>query len=146
MNFIGRTLTAIGLMLGMTLATVQAQTGTGGTISVTVTDPSGASIPGTNLELRSVETNDTHKATTGASGTFAFQSLPFGTYRLEVTKTGFTTRVFQDVEVQTARITDLAVSLTLGTTNDTVTVSSETPGDRRDGELRFPTRLIRSRW
>src|SRR5580693_461076 len=109
MKLITRTFIVIGIVLSMTLASVYAQTGTGGSISVTVTDPSGASIPDAALEIQNQETNDTHKAATGGSGTFVFPNLPFGIYRLQVSKTGFSTRVFQSVEVQTGRVTDIPV-------------------------------------
>src|SRR5260370_595104 len=79
------------------------------------------------LEIQNLETNDTHKAATSAGGLFAFRDLPFGTYRLQVTKTGFTTRIFQSIEVQTGRVTDIAASLSIGSTAETIIVSSQTP-------------------
>ena len=123
MNPFRKTTIALAIMLGLTFAPACAQTGTGGSVSVTVSDSSGASVPEAALELRSVETNDTHRAATGASGGFIFQNLPFGLYRLQVTKGGFTSRVFEAVEVQTGRVTDVPVALTLGSTSDAITAT-----------------------
>ena len=110
-----------------TVARLQAQTGTGGAVSVTVSDPSGAAIPEAALEIKNQDTNDTHRASSSASGTFIFRELPFGAYRLQVSKTGFASRIIQALEVQTGRVTDIQVLLTLGTTADSVTITGEGP-------------------
>jgi hypothetical protein len=127
MNWIGKTPVIAGIVLSLALAPAQAQTGTGGSVSVTVSDPSGSSVPEATLELRDNETNDTHRGATGGNGAFVFQNLPFGAYRLQVGKTGFAQKVVEPIIVQTARITDVAVVLTLGATSETVTVSGEAP-------------------
>jgi carboxypeptidase family protein len=100
-----------------------AQTSTGGAITVTVTDPAGATVPGASLELRNAETNDLHKAETQSNGTYTFPNLLFGTYRLTITKAGFQTDLFAEVQVQTARITDVNASLKVGGTTQTVQVT-----------------------
>lgn len=98
------------------------QTSTGGAITVTVTDPAGATVPGAALELREIETNDIRKAETQTNGTYTFQNLIFGTYRLSVTKAGFQTELFEAVQVQTARVTDINAILKVGGTTQTVQV------------------------
>lgn len=127
MNLIGRTSVVIWIMLGMALAPAPAQTGTGGSVSVTVRDPSGAAVTEATLELKDKETNDTHRGATGGSGAFVFPDLPFGTYSLHVAKAGFAQKIVDPIEVQTGRTTDVPVVLTLGTTNESVTVSGEAP-------------------
>jgi len=104
-----------------------AQTATTGTITVTVTDPSGALVPGAGLELVDVATNEVRRGNTGSDGGYEFRGLAFGTYRLTVSKTGFANAVFESVQVQTDRVTDVRATLTLGRTSATVQVSAETP-------------------
>ncbi len=51
----------------------------------TVTDPSGAVVPGADVELRSVASGKIRPATTDASGRFT-SGLPKGDYVIEVTQ------------------------------------------------------------
>jgi hypothetical protein len=109
-------------------APAAAQNTTTGSITVTVTDPAGAVVPGANLELRDLETNDIRKGSTQAGGVFTFQNLPFGRYQLTINKTGFSNRVLEAIQVATARVTDIHAVLEIGTTSQTVTVAGgETP-------------------
>jgi uncharacterized protein YfaS (alpha-2-macroglobulin family) len=55
----------------------------------TVTDPSGAVVPGADVELRSVASGKIRPATTDASGQFTFSGLPKGDYVIQVTQQGF---------------------------------------------------------
>ncbi len=100
-----------------------AQTSNVGSVTVSVQDPAGASVPGAQLLLRDVETNDVRKAETQAGGSYSFPNLPFGIYELNVSKSGFDTQLFRSVQVQTARITTVNASLKVGVTTQTVTVS-----------------------
>jgi hypothetical protein len=106
---------------------VFAQTTTTGNVTVTVADPGGSVVPDAALELLDTGTNELRKGTTQASGAYEFHGLPFGTYRLTVSKTGFANAVFESVQVQTGRITDVRATLTLGRTIQTVEVAAATP-------------------
>lgn len=101
------------------------QTTTFGTVTATVKDSSGALVPNADLEIRDVATNVTRKATTGTTGTYTFPDLAFGQYELTVTAQGFQKQIFNSVLVQTSRNTNVNVTLKVGATNETVTVSSE---------------------
>lgn len=104
------------------------QTGTTGSISVTVVDQTGGVVPAAQLQLRDLSTNVVVKADTLSNGTYTFPSITFGTYELTVGKTGFESRTFQSVLVQTSRVTDIKAILNIGATTANVTVSSsETP-------------------
>jgi hypothetical protein len=124
MNLFSKNLLLIGIALGLGIG-ASGQTGTGGSVSVTVVDPTGATVQDASLEIRNSETNDTFKGATNVGGGFTFQNLQFGTYRLRVEKTGFASRVFENVQVQTGRVTDIPVRLTVGSTSESVTVSGE---------------------
>ena len=101
-----------------------AQSTTTGSVTVSVTDPSGSAVPAAQLEIKDLGTNIVQKAPTGTTGAYTFPNLSFGMYQLTVSASGFQTQIFSSVQVQTSRNTDIHVSLQLGTTSDSVTVST----------------------
>jgi hypothetical protein len=103
-----------------------AQSGTQGTVVVTVEDPTGAVVPGATLTLVEHQTNDTYTAQTNNSGDYTFVALPIGVYTLTIGRTGFTSKAYSDVVVQAAQVTDLKAQLTVGSTTQTLQVSAET--------------------
>jgi hypothetical protein len=104
------------------------QTTTSGSLTVSVNDPSGASVPDAQLEARDLATNVSTRAATGAAGTYTFPNLPFGEYRLTITAKGFQNYVFESIQVQTARDTAVSAVLKVGAPTETVSVSAmETP-------------------
>jgi Carboxypeptidase regulatory-like domain len=104
-------------------APLAVQTETTGTITVTVRDPSGAVVPQAALELRDLGTNLLRKAVTPEGGAYTFGNLPFGQYSLAITAAGFQREVFDAVQVQTARQTEVAATLKLGGATETVEVT-----------------------
>lgn len=104
-----------------------SQTGSVGVVSVAVSDQSGAGIPDAALELKDLDTNIVQKGATQASGAFSFPSVTFGRYQLTVSKSGFQTQVFDNLQVQTGRTTDIKAVLKIGATQQTVTVQGESP-------------------
>jgi hypothetical protein len=62
---------------------------TGGTISGSVMDQSGATIPGAMIAIRNLETNVTRTTTTVENGRFNFPAVPVGQYELTVDLQGF---------------------------------------------------------
>ena len=60
-------------------------------ISGTVTDQSGASIPGAVVAARQRGKSAERKTTTDAAGSFQLSGVPAGAFDLEVTSQGFTT-------------------------------------------------------
>jgi hypothetical protein len=93
-----------------------SQAGSAGVVSVAVTDPAGAAVPGAELQLKDLDTNVVQRGATQANGAFSFPSVTFGRYQLTVGKTGFETQVFDNVQVQTGRTTDIKAVLKIGTT------------------------------
>ncbi|HKE21406.1 MAG TPA: TonB-dependent receptor [Bryobacteraceae bacterium] len=106
---------------------LRGQTGNTGSISVTVQDPTGASAPEAVLELRDLGTNSIRKGLTTQSGTYTFANLPFGLYQLIIVAKGFQREVFDSVQVETARTTEVHATLRLGGTTETVEVSGAAP-------------------
>src|ERR1035441_10208711 len=97
---------------------------TQGAVSITVTDPAGAIVPGAKLELRAAATNDLRTATTQEGGAYRFVGLSIGNYGLTVTREGFAKVTINPVVVEAARVTDLSVALKVGTMAETVEVTA----------------------
>ncbi len=99
---------------------------TTGTISVSVMDSSTAVVPGASLTLTDLATNDARTAVTREAGNYNFVNLTFGTYKLTVSLAGFETQSLE-VLVQSARTTDVKITLKVGALTDVVTVSGVAP-------------------
>ena len=90
----------------------------------TVTDPSGAAIPGATATATDVDRGTVWKAQTNGAGDYNLLRLPVGNYTVKITKDGFQSAaqpVFTLVLNQTARID---VQLKVGKVSETVEVSS----------------------
>src|SRR5579871_1291690 len=111
------------ILIFILLAAPLGAQSTGGSVTVNAVDQAGAQVPSASLQLRNVETNDIRKGETHGDGTYIFTDLPFGIYELTVNKSGFDTQIFQSVQVQTARVTTVNVSLKIGGVSQTVTVA-----------------------
>ena len=64
---------------------------TQGGITGTVTDSSGAPVPGATVTVTNTATRGTRNTTTNAEGLYTFPSLPPGSYELKVELQGFKT-------------------------------------------------------
>ena len=118
----------LAAMLALAPVLVLPQTSATGLLTVAVVDPSGAVVPGANLELTDAATNVVRKAATLENGVYTFPNLPFGEYKLAVSKTGFGNELFTAIQVQTGRTTDVKATLQVASSTATVQVNSgETP-------------------
>jgi hypothetical protein len=102
-----------------------AQAGNQGSVAVTVQDPSGALVPGAKLDLVEIQSNSARSATTDSKGGYSFVNLNTGTYHLTVSREGFQTKVYDNVLVDSSTVTPITVMLPVGTSTQTVVVSSE---------------------
>jgi hypothetical protein len=114
--------TAFLVLLAIGVPSVWAQHGSTGTVVVTILDQSGAVVPGVDLELQDIATNDLRKAVSGEVGTYSFVNLRIGTYKLKLSRTGYASQVFDAVIVQAAQTTNLNVTLKVGAAGETVVV------------------------
>lgn len=116
----------IVLCVVMFVAPVYGQLETG-RITGTVTDATGAVVPGTRVTVIHVETNRQFNVMTDADGRYVSALLPIGNYRVEAEFTGFK-RVARSgirLEVQQTAVVDLR--LELGEISDRVEVQAEAP-------------------
>ncbi|HEU4982978.1 MAG TPA: carboxypeptidase-like regulatory domain-containing protein [Acidobacteriaceae bacterium] len=102
-----------------------AQAGSEGSIVVTALDSSGAVIPGAKLTLTALRTNDVRTAVTANDGSHTFVNLAIGTYRLIITKEGYSSREYSAIVVQASHVSDINATLPVGATTQTVRVNAE---------------------
>ncbi|HUA62321.1 MAG TPA: carboxypeptidase-like regulatory domain-containing protein [Verrucomicrobiae bacterium] len=115
----------LALCFGLGVLNVSAQVSNFGSVTVTVLDPTGATVPGAQLEIKDLSTNIVRKAVTGAQGSYTFPDLTFGNYSLTISAKGFQNQVFSSVQVQTARNTDIHATMKVGASTETVTVTTD---------------------
>jgi hypothetical protein len=114
------------LLAGILTSALLAQSPTG-SITGTVSDPSGAVIPGAKVEITNVSTGISRATTTDAMGDFQFPLLSPGTYRLKVEFTGFSTYVQDGIVLNVAEKPDIDVVLKPGQLTQTVEVTGTAP-------------------
>ncbi|HXW05468.1 MAG TPA: carboxypeptidase regulatory-like domain-containing protein, partial [Vicinamibacterales bacterium] len=103
------------------LAQVQITTGV---IQGSVSDPTGANLPGVTVEARNVDTNLTRTQVTEADGRFVFLQLPPGSYRVTFSLEGFATVVQENVTLTVGQAVNLPVSMKVSGVAETVTVTT----------------------
>ena len=117
-----------------------AQSANSGTISGTITDPSGAVVPGATVTIENPVSQYSRTAITDRSGQYRFPNLPFNPYHLTVTKAGFASAV-QDVDVRSVVAIHASIALQVGSASSTVTV--EAGGDLIENDPTFHTDVDR---
>lgn len=114
-----------GLFLICTLAAF-AQ-GDRGTITGTVTDPTGAVVPNATIQLTNTDTAATYQVGTTNTGNYTLANLPVGTYELTVESAGFKKFDRPGLVVQVSETIRVDAVLQVGASTDTVTVNAEAP-------------------
>jgi len=105
--------------------TSQAQSiANSGMIRGTVTDPSGAVVPGATVTIQNPVSQYLRTVTTNSTGQFRFTNVPYNPYHMTVDAKGFGAFV-EDVNVNSAVAVTVPVSLTVGAAATTVEVSGE---------------------
>src|SRR6266496_1890179 len=119
----------VALFVAFVLSTcsfLQGQS-TYGSITGSVTDPSGAAITDAQVTLTNLGTAEKRTQPTGADGLYSFVNLLPGNYRIEVEKQGFKRITREPVVVQVQQSTKIDVALQVGQVSETVEVIAETP-------------------
>jgi hypothetical protein len=94
------------------------------TLRGTVTDATGAVVPGANVTAKGEETGFTRATVTNSAGLYSFTELPVGTYSVEVGLTGFKSAVVKGVVLNVTDVRALDVRLEPGTVTENVTVEA----------------------
>ena len=97
-----------------------------GTIRVTVTDTSGAALPGATVEATSPGLIGTRTEVTDASGSVNVAGLPPGRYTLNVSLAGMQTRTMT-VNVSADKTSEVTTQLAMAGVAESITVTAEAP-------------------
>jgi hypothetical protein len=97
------------------------------TIFGSITDASGAAVPGAEVTATNVETNVTRSATTGADGSYQLVFLPIGTYRVDANARGFKKFEQTGIVLDVNRNARVDAVLQVGAVSETVEVTSDAP-------------------
>jgi Carboxypeptidase regulatory-like domain/TonB-dependent Receptor Plug Domain len=124
------------LLLGIALLPhiVRAQTAS---INGTVTDPSGAVVPGATITVVNEATNATREVQSSESGTYSLSSLTPGKYDVTVAKDGLKTMQFTAVNLTVDQALTLDAKLEISGAAQTVTVegTNVAPIDTTDSQV-----------
>ncbi|HXX21925.1 MAG TPA: carboxypeptidase regulatory-like domain-containing protein [Terriglobia bacterium] len=100
---------------------------TTGTIRGTVTDPSGAVVPGANVTATLSDTYVSRSLTTNESGDYEFPALPVGRYTVAVQALGFKIARRNEIEVRLGHVSTVDVRLELGPVAQVVNAEAAAP-------------------
>jgi hypothetical protein len=117
---------ALLLAVCSVLAFGQAQVSSGD-IHGTITDQSGAGIPGAKVTAVDPERGITRTTTSDSSGDYRIPLLPPGVYRVRVEAAGFSTTIVDRTEVRVGDTVVLPVRMTVGQVTTEVNVNAEIP-------------------
>jgi hypothetical protein len=113
------------LLLGvLAVSSALAQTDRG-TITGTITDSSGAVIPGAAVHARNTGTGAEYETVATSTGNYTLPSLPAGTYDLTVTANGFSTYNQHGIGVEVVQTLRVDVALQVGSASESVTVTAD---------------------
>src|SRR3954447_1152419 len=98
-----------------------------GTIEGTVSDESGAALPGVNVTVSNLDTGDTRVVVTNQAGVYRAPLLPLGPYRVAAELAGFKKFEQQGLTLSAGQSAVINVRLSVGNMAETVTVTRESP-------------------
>ena len=125
-SLIVRALVACFLLMGILAPlAAHAQLNETGTITGTVTDLTGAIVPGAAITITNVGTGVAIPVTTNGSGEFSQSGLNVGNYSVSVTMTGFNTYEQDNFYLAPTSVYAVKVVLKPGDTSDKIEVQSD---------------------
>ncbi len=113
---------ALGVVLFTLVAGATAWGQATASLNGTVTDPTGAVIPGASVALTNQATGASRSTVTADNGGYIFTEVPPGLYTVKVSLPGFKTAVRENIALRVATPTTLDIQLEVGEITETVTV------------------------
>ena len=115
-----------GLLLALVLATgVCFGQGSTASITGTVTDSTGAVIPGASVTVTETQTGVSHSITTGNGGDYQIPFLPVGVYSVSVHKDGFESTTRSGLKLNVADVARSDFKLNVGQATQNVQVQAD---------------------
>jgi hypothetical protein len=126
---------AVVCLLALFSQSASAQT-TFGSMVGNVTDASGGGIPSASVKITLTTTNDTRTVQTDAAGAYTVTTVTPGTYRVEISREGFSTFVASDILVNQNNVVRVDAQLAVGALAErvevTTTATAELQTERAD--------------
>ncbi len=94
------------------------------TLSGTVTDPSGAVVPGAQVTVHSLATGLDRQVTTDSAGLYVAPSLEPGDYQVQAKAAGFSVYTVQKVTLQVDQRVTVNMPLAVSSAGETIQVES----------------------
>jgi hypothetical protein len=94
------------------------------TLTGTITDGSGAAVPGASLKLDNITRGTSRTAVADGGGRFSFDFVPVRAYRLTVSQTGFETGTRSGLELSSGQVLDLPIQLAIQQQTQTIEVQA----------------------
>ncbi len=92
-----------------------------------ITDPQGAVLPGVAVVVRNQDTGMFRETVSNPDGTFFVSGIVPGMYQIEAELQGFKKYVRRDVRLEIGKTTTADIRLDVGSLEESVTVTAETP-------------------
>lgn len=89
-----------------------------------ILDPNGAVIVGANIKITNISTGASRDTVSASDGSFRFDAVDPGTYKIEVSQAGFRTVTRENLIVTAAQTTDAQFQLEIGLQSEVITVTS----------------------
>jgi hypothetical protein len=122
-----RVVFAFILSLGVASAAAAQGQAVNGVIEGTVTDESGAVLPGVTVTVVNTGTGDTRVAVTNENGVYRAPLLPLGTYRVSAELPGFRKYEQTGINLSAGQVAVVDVRLGVGAVTEVVSVTADTP-------------------
>jgi hypothetical protein len=90
-----------------------------------IEDQAGARVPGATIQAVSTSTSQKTRAVSDSEGNYRLAGLPFGSYRVEVSLTGFSAKLFEAVQIEPGSPTRLNITLSTSGVTESVNVTSD---------------------
>ncbi|GGA65570.1 hypothetical protein GCM10011507_16450 [Edaphobacter acidisoli] len=135
-------------VLCLTPGTLFAQS-SGGTISGTVADTTGAVVPNASVVLVNTQSGDKRASVSNGSGFFNFAAVSPGTYKLTISASGFSTYVATDIIMHLGENHNLpSIALKVSSSNAVVEVVSSQaaviPLDTGESSMTLSSKLVQN--
>ena len=115
-------LVLVGLSFGLALGQ-----GDRATVVGTVSDSTGAVIPGAEVYMTQIATNQVHSSLSSDTGQYAISALQADVYEMRVTMPGFKTEVRSGLKVDVGQTYRIDIELSVGEVAEVVEVASTAP-------------------
>lgn len=122
---------ALSLMTSLSGGRARAQVATASVVG-TITDKSGAILPGAKVTLLSLDTGIAQNAVANSAGDFAFNLLPIGRYSLSVTMAAFESFKVSEITLAAGDRSRVNAEMIPGSVNMTVEVNTSASAAQTD--------------